>query len=412
MKIKKILLSAMLILPISNAHANFKLEGELTGSSYISSGGGDLNFNLKVSNRFAEQKDISYFNYLIFPDGKHYNIDEPKDVTLSVGEPLELPMHTLNIPNLYPGGNYAYRFSIQDKSTGKLYFKELKFNKETDGIRLFGQGKFQTCALDAFGLECWGRGGIHMDHGQYNVPTLSEVTDVALGSGFSCALEKGINRPTCWGQRGPKIYAPRLNNPRKIVAGDGHACAIDDSDKKVVCWGYSPDGEATPPSASLNNPIQIGTSDSHTCALNRPESGSNFVKCWGSGRYTKVPSHINPSFLAVGGFASCMIDQGKVVCWGIEGYYPITSPDLVNPVSVAVRNSQACAMDDNGITCWDKYATNLIDVDEINQLSNPTQLVISYDRKCAVHDGGVKCWGEGANDPPVPARFVFPTDQE
>tara|TARA_B100001059_G_C17746477_1_gene534620 strand:+ start:472 stop:645 length:174 start_codon:yes stop_codon:yes gene_type:complete len=54
--------------------------------------------------------------------------------------------------------------------------------------------------------------------------------------------------------------------------------------------------------------------------------------------------------------------------------------------------------------------TSLIDVDEINQLSNPTQLVMSYDRKCAVHDGGVKCWGEGANDPPVPARFVFPTD--
>jgi len=80
---------------------------------------------------------------------------------------------------------------------------------------------------------------------------------------------------------GTYIYTPHSNNPRKIVAGDGHSCAIDDSDKKLACWGYSPDGEATPPSAALKNPIQIRTSDAHTCTLNRPESGSNFVKCWG-----------------------------------------------------------------------------------------------------------------------------------
>ncbi|MBB1385738.1 hypothetical protein H5119_09315 [Pseudoalteromonas sp. SG45-5] len=402
----KLLLPLFGILAIEAANASININISPIGSTEVVSGGGDLMFSLKITNEFSVTKNVDYFSYLIFPDSKHYNIDAPLEQTLSPGEQYEPSKRILNIPNWFPGGNYTYRFSTQDRSTGKINFQEFKFSKQTDGIRLFGHGVFQTCAMDSLGLECWGDRGKYVDQGQYSIPVLSEIEEVSIGGGFNCVLEKGKSRPRCWGKNDIRTSAPSLNNPRNIVSGDAHSCAIVDSVKKVECWGYSPDGEATPPSTSLNNPIQITTSDSHSCALNQPASGSNFVKCWGYRDYINVPSQINPTYITSGGRASCMIDEGQVICWGTG---PVSSPLLDNPTSLVVHNSEACAIDNNGLICWDSTAENITDIDDISGLSNPTQIVLSYGYKCAVDDGGVKCWGKNANKDTIPTRFIIPS---
>ncbi|WP_298769594.1 hypothetical protein [uncultured Shewanella sp.] len=408
MQLKHLILPALSVLASGMAHANFNIEATSTASTVIPVDGGNLEFDLKIKNEFTEDKDISYFNYLIFPDGKHYNIDAPLDLTLMEGEQFESPNHAFNIPNWFPSGNYTYRFSMQDKSTGKLYLEEFIFNKEAKGIRLFGAGASQTCAQDDLGIQCWGDRGKYTDQGLYNIPSLSEVIEVSLGYGFSCALEKESNRPNCWGDFASEFSEPYLVNPRNMVSAYRHSCAIVDSAEKIACWGVFTDGVEDVPVTSLDNPIQVSTAPYHSCALNQPTSGNNFVKCWGNSKYVQVPAHTNPSFIASGSRASCMIDQGEVVCWGMDGYYPETSPALSNPVSVVVYRTTACALDDNGLTCWDKTADNIIDAEDISQLSNPTQIVLSYNQKCAVDDEGIKCWGPNADKDPVPARFIFP----
>lgn len=408
MKIQHLLLPTLLVFSIANVNANFNLEATPLGSTELPIEGGDLTFNLKIENQFTENKSVDYFNYLIFPDGKHYNIDSPLTLSLSTGEEFESKGHTFSIPSWFPGGNYAYRFSIQDKTTGKLHVEEFPFSKETKGIRLFGHGEVQTCAQDEMGIECWGDRSKNADKGQYNIPRLSEVSEVSIGYQFSCALEKDSNKPNCWGQNDKRTSEPYLVNPRNMVSGYAHSCAIVDSAEKVACWGIFTEGEGTVPVSSLNNPIQITTGNYSSCALNQPISANNFVKCWGKTTYSYVPKHINPSFIATGGYASCMIDQGDIICWGKSGSFPESAPKLSNPVYIAVQNSIACALDDNGLTCWDKTADNIIDVEEISQLSNPSQIVISGGYKCAVDDEGVKCWGKYAQKDNVPSRFIVP----
>lgn len=92
------------------------------------------------------------------------------------------------------------------------------------------------CALDDFGLVCWGNDLVNRE---LSVPSsltdINSVTDFSVGTNHVCAITN--NRTVvCWGKNNfGQSSAPKLTNPTSIIAADDTTCAS--SDEGVTCWG-------------------------------------------------------------------------------------------------------------------------------------------------------------------------------
>jgi len=183
-----------------------------------------------------------------------------------------------------------------------------------------------TCAVSTAGaVRCWGSGASGaLGYGNTNtlgdqpgelptgdVPVGGEVVQVALGTGFTCALlESGNVR--CWGK----------NDDGQLGYGNTQS------------RGDQP-GELPTPDLALGGSVaRISAGYRHACAL--LQSGA--VKCWGSGSsgvlgigsVTEIgdgPGEMPPASVALGGpaivlhtgsgFHNCVVLAGGAVrCWG------------------------------------------------------------------------------------------------
>ena len=195
----------------------------------------------------------------------------------------------------------------------------------------------------------------------------SEVMDLALGGGHSCArLRTGLVR--CWGnneygQLGLGHSEPvadgapyrnaviDLGAPAvALAAGSDHSCALVDGGA-VHCWGRNDSGQLglghtepigddeLPGAASSQVPLgapalQIAAGGKMSCALLEDHS----IRCWGSNEYgqlglghtetvgddeapsaalAEVPLSVDALQVSVGGEQACAIlDGDRVTCWG------------------------------------------------------------------------------------------------
>ena len=230
--------------------------------------------------------------------------------------------------------------------------------------RVAAGGDHSCAILDDGSLACWGAN----DAGQLGVATATPssqhpvrplgpgVTDVALGSRHTCAIQAGDLK--CWGANsdgqlgigsastgGPTPVTVALAGATKVAAGTYHTCALV-AGGAVRCWGWNafgqlgngsllPDYAATPVSSLvLSGATDLASRADTTCAL----VGSQ-LRCWGANAAGQVGDPLAPSpqptpdpaalpttggtapsFLAVGSGHACagMTAEG-LYCWGDDG---------------------------------------------------------------------------------------------
>jgi alpha-tubulin suppressor-like RCC1 family protein len=223
-------------------------------------------------------------------------------------------------------------------------------------------GSKHTCGLNARGgLKCWGSnsfGGLGDGTTEERLAPvdvtglLGDVTSVAAGGDFTCAVQKG--GVECWGSNNSgqlgngtfesnpnPVGIPGLESGVAVVAaGVFHACAVK-TNGEVWCWGENFAGELGD-GTNHNNPVPVmvknfeggiqavAVGGSHTCALTK----AGGVKCWGGnssgqlgdGTTTDRKSPVDVTGLssgviavAAGGSHTCaVLTGGAVKCWGLN----------------------------------------------------------------------------------------------
>jgi alpha-tubulin suppressor-like RCC1 family protein len=210
---------------------------------------------------------------------------------------------------------------------------------ETETIIDFEAGGDNTCIINSDGaLKCWGGNNYHeLGNPDYfswasgtPVQVLgmeSNVTDVAIGNLFICAIKDGD--AYCWGYdytgSDPDSYyieEPQLvDTPytfESITANGGNVCAIS-TDKQLVCWGTSYNAPTL--ITGLENVVSVSISETEKCALIAETiTDPAKVMCWG-GTPTEVGGLQGvPLAIAGGKEHTCAIVQdagiNSVMCWG------------------------------------------------------------------------------------------------
>ena len=321
----------------------------------------------------------------------------------------------------------------------------------SDIVQISTGGGSHTCALNSSGnVLCWGRGedgqlgnnatnssafpvqvvGADTDDNQSGNGILSDIVQISIGIGHSCALNSSGN-VLCWGSNGDTQLGDDSTSDRsypafvvasegsttplsgivQLSAGSSHTCAVT-SAETVVCWGWGAGGlgrsysvyvnQDAPLSvltaqggSSLTGIAQVACGERNTCALTL----EGHVKCWGSsnkgalgdygvatGTQGYFPVDVvgeNGSGLlsgivqiSLGPYSACALNaQDKVWCWGAGQYGRLgngSTGDKNYPVPVIAGSGSSSSL--GGIVEIDTSSTN----------------------PCALsEEGRVLCWGRG-----------------
>ena len=224
------------------------------------------------------------------------------------------------------------------------------------------------------------------------VPGLSDVRELAVGHGTSCA-RLGDATVRCWGddwsgqlgQGGPDtmeafefrsvpVPVPALAGAVELALGAWFGCARQ-ADGSVWCWGDNRMGQlgVETPGDIASTPIRVPTldgvvgiaaGDHRACA--RRDDGE--VWCWGENRTfasgaaqldpIRVPTRIDGFHgavdLALGSQETCArMGDGSVRCAGSDLRWPPTVVRGVRGLVQLDANNGACGLDgDGGVHCW------------------------------------------------------------
>ena len=284
----------------------------------------------------------------------------------------------------------------------------------------------------------------------------SHVTDVSLGSNFSCAVTTsggvkcwGLNDSRQVGNAGAGLYPSTpvdvtglTSGVSSVASGNMHSCALTTSGG-VKCWGSNSSGQlGNNSTTSSSTPVDVSglssgvsavsSGSSHSCAL----TTSGGVKCWGNNGNGQLGDNSNTSSLvpvdvsglssgvtaiSIGGQYSCALTSaGGVKCWGHAAYGQIgngTFADQKTPADVSGLSSgvsaiatgtwHACAvMTDGTVRCWGhnekKQIGNNSTTDSnipvvVPSLSGVSGVAAGSYTSCVLKSGGVQCWGGNSN---------------
>ncbi|MCE3269579.1 MAG: cell surface receptor [Burkholderiales bacterium] len=156
-----------------------------------------------------------------------------------------------------------------------------------------------------------------------NDGSVSAVSDKYIAKVITKAKKHVIK---CWGayEHG-QIDVPALTEPSMVSIGTQHTCALDA--EGVKCWGNNRDGQASPP--TLTNPTMVSANLDHACALD-----AEGIKCWGENMYGEVspiPTLTKPSMVSTGYSLTCAIDAEGIKCWGNNRDGQASPPTLTIP---------------------------------------------------------------------------------
>ncbi len=177
-----------------------------------------------------------------------------------------------------------------------------------------------------------------------------------------------------------------------IDAGANTTCATD-TESGVVCWGA--DGLQGMGFRDSSTPHTVPGVSTTTAGPDAPISK-----------------------LSVGGAAACIIQSGRVKCWG-SGLplgagasnltrVPVPVSGVTQPTAVSVGNGFACVLSNNrSLKCWGNNSSGQLGDGTTTARTVPTQVsgvqnFIAVDagssHVCAIREGGdVSCWGANNN---------------
>ncbi len=261
-------------------------------------------------------------------------------------------------------------------------------------------GYLHSCAVTGRGEAfCWGASGeLRGDStpgpaGFYPVPVLSDVSRVACGAAFTCALLRDSTM-RCWGANrngelglpesttsSLPIDGPRLSGVARMAVGASHACALR-VDGSLWCWGANSSGQVgaeslddvvTPRRVELSGrAIEVTLGAYHTCAL--VDGGALY--CWGGNqagaldpdpqrpRSARNPLPVrvalpgNVDEVAAGALHTCVLSSGTIRCWGDDSVGQSAGGSVITPHGGAVFNSltagsnDSCVFSDDNLECW------------------------------------------------------------
>ena len=90
--------------------------------------------------------------------------------------------------------------------------------------------------------------------------------------------------------------------------------------------------------------------------------------------------------MTVGRVHACVLDDGRVSCWGFNEDGQTEVPSLNNPYFMVARKTQLGALDDNGLKCW---GDNSDAQNEVPALVNPREVALGFHNTCALDDTGI-----------------------
>ncbi|MCG8609912.1 MAG: DUF4214 domain-containing protein [Pseudomonadales bacterium] len=262
-------------------------------------------------------------------------------------------------------------------------------------------GEFFVCVLDDNGVTCWGENPPTLDSSSFDA---SQPITLVAGNKIVCLYS--ISDVVCNGvDENGLLNIPSLDNITDLALGRQHACAIHNG--KVTCWGVNEFGQLDVP--ELINPTQVEVGNYHVCALD--DTG---VVCWGGDelfRQKEVPELIDPYKIVANQTNTCAFDSKGLTCWGFQTRQA-SLPLLINPVEVALHSFNVCALDDDGIECWGDWKGGETNVPEelclkpttndigVSQCSGSLpvqdiQLSVGSFHTCILRDKDPICWGAG-----------------
>jgi len=275
------------------------------------------------------------------------------------------------------------------------------------------------CAITASdALECWGYNG----DGEFGnntsskaahptpvaIPGMTNVSSIAVGSSFVCAVQAVGGTIYCWGATAlgngstgsswVPVKVSNISNASQVTAGGNHACALLPSGL-VQCWGFNAEnqlGNGVPGDSAI--PVQVvglkgvtmlqaASGGNHTCAVIPSTSSPGHqpppdLFCWGADSLGQLgdgstgtssppvgPLRYTTTALALGSIFTCIADSGFAECFG-DG----TLGEMGNGSSMTVNSSPT----------------------EVSNLTNVTSVAAGSDHACALSGGTVSCWG-GSN---------------
>jgi alpha-tubulin suppressor-like RCC1 family protein len=254
-----------------------------------------------------------------------------------------------------------------------------------------------TCALDDAGaVGCWGNG-----LGGQASPPPATFRSIDAGGRHVCGITTD-DEIACWGQDTSGESSPPPGEFVDVTAGSNHSCALD-AVGEVTCWGNDALGQLAAPDGPF---AEVEAGYGHTCAA----TSLGAVTCWGQddfGQSTAPPDALRG--LTAGAFHSCgLTDTGQPVCWGVTGRNP--QPGTYTSISAGFAHS--CGIAPSGAVLCGGSNSN-------GQTDAPggafTSVVAGPSHNCAIAtDGGVACWGTdtyGESSPPSGAFTTIDTGQ-
>lgn len=343
-------------------------------------------------------------------------------------------------------------------------------------------GSNSVCAAVGPGVSCWGddrygqigvgdsNGDNTLPSAPIDLPGANPAAQVVAFTSATCSLQSG-GVVRCWGidddgQRGlgtsdaaihesPSSLAglPGVGSAAMIEAGNEHVCAIQ-TDASLACWGLDQMGQIgngagssadvlSPEAITLPSPgtaVDIGLGYAFSCAV----LTGGAVTCWGDDSdgqlgnagltgtvaappaAVTLPSPGTASRIAAGrAFACAVLTDGKVTCWGDDGWgqlgngapsadvtappAPITLPSPGTATDVDAGRETACALlADGHVACWGRRSSGQIGgsgssvtTPTLVDLPSPgTAYAVSVGEShvCALLTNyQVACWGGGFN---------------
>lgn len=289
-------------------------------------------------------------------------------------------------------------------------------------------GFTSSCAVLSDGtVACWGDNG--------TVSWGDNGTQESGGPGDHLGNPYSAISPT-------PVLVPGLANVTQVAVGNDYACALELSGA-VACWGQDEVGQlgngvedyqhAYLPTEvpGLSNVVQLSNGSAGPCAL----LSTGHVECWGAapqvanpGSFEAVASPtlvpgINSAQQIAGGFLSdcALLVDGSVECWGDNAGGQLgdgTSSNSSTPVVVSglggvvsvqgTDGASFCALEDDGsVQCWGENlagelgngtTTTSLTPTPVVGAPSLTQLAGSNEGMCGIDTGAqVWCWGAAAN---------------